>query len=236
MEADMAAAPPRAAKARPAPMAQAQRKRSTLAVVYMPPKPVTVPSRTQETLIPLQTKALSGDFYHYAIPKMDPRTFLVCQLETDTELLPGSMGVYFDGRFQGRTQLAEQPPGGEFRLNLGIDRDVKIQRRKMIDKVKETYFGKIDRNSVVRQLRYQIDITNSKTEPITLHLRDHLPISRTDRIKIKDITLTPEPVTKADQDLEGVTLWKFTLKPGETKKTILEFVVIYPKEITPPAF
>ena len=233
IDADMA---PMAAKPAAAPLAQAQRRRSALAFAYLPPQPVSIPSRAQETLVPLYTKELSGDFYHYAIPKQDPRAFLVCEAKADSELLPGRLNVYFDGRYLGRTHLAEQTAGQSFRLNLGIDREVKVQRRKVTDKIKETYFGKIDRDSVVRQLTYHIEAANHKNQPVTLKLRDHLPVARTDRIKVKDITLTPEPATRNDEDREGVARWELSLTPGQTQTVTMDFVVIHPKEMVIPTF
>jgi uncharacterized protein (TIGR02231 family) len=233
MDAELA---PMAAKPAEAPLAQAQRIESTLALAYAPAEPMTIPSRDQETLIPLETKILSGDFYHYAVPKQDPRAFLVCELKADSELLPGPLNVYFDSRYLGRTQLAEQRVGTPFRLNLGIDRAVKVQRRKVTDTIKETYFGKIDRDSVVRQLGYRIEVANTKGKPITLQLRDHLPVARTDRITVKDITLTPEPAIRSDNEREGVARWDLKLAPGETQTVALEFVVIHPKEMILPPF
>ena len=238
IEADLALAPAEVLgkSVAPAPLAQARRERSALDFTYTPPRPVTIPSRKQETLIPLYTKQLTGQFYHYAVPKRDSRTFLVCEVKADSELLPGRLNVYFDGRYLGRTQLAEQTAGKALRLNLGIDREVKVQRRKLVDKLKETYFGKIERNSVVRQLTYQTVIENRKAQPVTLYLWDHLPVSRTDRIKIEDITLSPPPAAKDARERKGVARWELSLAPKASQTLKMEFVVIHPKEMQLPHF
>ena len=115
-------------------------------------------------------------------------------------------------------------------MNLGADRDVKIKREKILDKVKETYFGAIHRDTVVRSFSYKIIAENIKDKPITLKVADRVPVSRTDKIEVKDILLTPKPTQSNYQDKEGIHLWVFQLSPGEIQEIDLDFTVAYTSE------
>lgn len=213
---------------------QAQKEELPLSFEYKMPQNLSIESRDKETMLPLFTKTLKGDFFYYAVPKMNALTFLTCNMSADKELLSGPLNVYFGSRFIGKTFLSEKKPGETFSLNLGADRDVKVKRKKIKDKIKETFFGKIERDTVVRHIALKISMENMKDRPIKIKVLDSIPISRTDKIKVKDIKITPEPSQRNYQDKEGVMLWEFDLQPGDEKDINLSFVVIYPKDLRLP--
>lgn len=221
------------APAEEAGFAEAERSESALSFEYRFPRPVSIESRDKETLLPLLTRKVEGSFFHLVIPRESPLTFLVCRAKGDGEILAGPMNVYFGGRYVGKTLLEEKRPGEAFDFNLGADREVKVTRTKTSDKVRETYFGRVERGTVVREMAYAVRMENLKRKPVTLRVLDAVPVSRTDRLEVKDVRLSPEPKEKNYQDKEGVHLWEFELKPGETKEISIGFVVTYPKE-TPP--
>ena len=220
----------------PAEYASASAKELPLSFEYKMPFPVDIDSRDQFSILPLLTKKLSAETFHYSVPGQTNLTFLVADAKSDKELLAGKLNVYFDGRFIGDTYLSEKNPGEPFSLNLGADRSIKVHRKKMKDKIKETYFGTIQRGTVVRSFSYRITAENIKDKPVTLKIIDRVPVSRTDKIEVKDIRLTPVPAESNYEDKEGVHLWVLQLSPGEIQKIDLDFTVAYPKEFNPLGF
>jgi uncharacterized protein (TIGR02231 family) len=204
-----------------------------LSFEYRIPQPIDIESRDKETILPLFYKKMQGDSYYYAVPKRSPLTFLVCKTKADKELLSGPLNVYFGGRYIGKTHLSEKKAGEEFHLSLGADREVMVKREKVKDKVKETYFGKIQRDTIVRELAYKIMIENMKDRSILLKVVDNIPVSRTDKIEVKELTMNPEPVQKNYRNKEGVMLWEYTLDPEQQQEINIEFVVAYPKGLLP---
>ena len=217
----------------PAEYTSASAKALPLSFEYKMPFPVDIDSRDQFSILPLLTKKLSSDTYHYSVPGQTNLTFLVADAKADKELLAGKLNVYFGGRYIGNTYLSEKKPAEPFSLNLGADRNVKVHRKKLIDKIKETYFGTIQRNTVVRSFSYKITAENIKDKPITLKIVDRVPVTRTDKIEVKDIRLTPVPTENNYQDKEGVHLWVFQLSPGEIQEIDLDFTVAYPSDANP---
>jgi len=207
----------------------AQRKELPLSFEYQMPRKLTIESKNKETMLPLFTKTLKGEFLHYAVPKINPLSFLVCKATADKELLGGPMNVHFGTHFVGKTFLNEKKPGETFDLNLGADREVKIKREKITDKVKETFFGKFERNTVVRTMAFKITAENLKEKPLTINILESIPVSRTDRIKVEDLKIEPEPTEKNYQDKDSVHRWSFDLQPKGVKQIDISFVVSYPK-------
>jgi len=204
-----------------------------LSFEYRIPQPIDIESRDKETILPLFTKKMHGDSYYYAVPKRSPLTFLVCKTKADKELLSGPLNVYFGGRYIGKTHLSEKKAGEEFHLSLGADREVMVKREKVKDKVKETYFGKIQRGTIVRELAYKIMVENMKDRSILLQVVDNIPVSRTDKIEVKELTMNPEPAQKNYRNKEGVMLWEYTLDPEQKQEINIQFVVTYPKGLLP---
>jgi len=213
--------------------ATAERMELPLSFEYRIPQLIDIESRDKETMLPLFNRRISGEFYYYAVPRLSALTFLVCKATPDKELLSGPLNVYFGGRYIGKTQLGEKKAGEVFQVSLGADREVKARREKVRDKIRETYFGKIKRDTIVRELAYKISVENLKSRSIALKLLDSIPVSRTDRIEVKDLTMEPEPTEKNYLDREGVMLWDYELDPGEKGEITIQFVVTYPRDVVP---
>jgi len=217
----------------PAEFATAVAKELPLSFEYQIPFPVDIESRDQLAILPLLTKNISAQTFHYSVPAKSSLTFLVAEAEADQELLAGKLSVYFSGRFIGDTHLTEKKPGESFSMNLGADRGIKVRREKILDIIKETYFGKIQRDRVVRSFAYKITAENIKDSPALLKIIDSIPVSKTDKIEVRDLQIQPKPTEQDYQDKAGVNLWAFDLGPGEQKEINIEFTVTYPKDSAP---
>ncbi len=227
------------AEARPeeADFAKTEVRQLPLSFEYVLPQPIDIESRDKETVLPLFTKSLQGTVSHLIVPQKSLRTYLVARIRADKELLPGPLNIYFDGRYVGKTHLAEKRAGESFDLALGADREVAVKREKIRDKIKETtFFGKVERDTVVREVAYKITVENLKSIPAVVKVVDNIPVSRTDRIEVNDLVITPKPNEENVNDREGVMRWNFDLAPSEKREINMSFVVSYPKEFFIPDF
>ncbi len=220
------------AKAPAAKFVTAERKELPLSFEYDLPQALDIESRDKETILPVLSKSLSGKFFDFAVPQVSQMTFLLCRTASDKELLSAPLNVYFGGRFIGKTFMNEKKPGEDFDLNLGADRGVKVKREKLKDKVTETaFFGKIERLTLIREIAFKITVENLKEKAVSIKILDNIPVSRTDKIEVKDVKIDPEPSNRDYQDQKGVALWELALKPKEKKEINIEFTVTYPKDV-----
>ena len=209
---------------------QAEQTELPLAFEYAFPQAVSIDSGDGETMLPLYSKSLEGEFFIYAAPRHDPLAYLVCSSTPDAELLAGRLNVHFGGRFVGSTRLTEKKAGEELLVNLGVERGVKIRREKIVDKVSETFFGVVDRLSMARELEYQITLENLKDQNMRVRVLDSVPVSKIDRIQVKGLEMKPEPGIKDYLKREGVMLWEFELKAKATQQIRLKCFVKHPKD------
>jgi uncharacterized protein (TIGR02231 family) len=217
----------------PAEMVGAEARELPLSFEYELPQPLDIDSEEGETILPLFTREMEAEFLHYAVPRTSPLTFLACRAKPDKEMLAGKLNVYFDGRFVGSTMLGEKKPGEEFMINLGADRAVIVKRERTDDKVKETFFKKIERGTVVRNLVVRTSIENLGTEPTLLHLLDCVPFSPTDRVEVKNLEIAPEPTERDHLKKQGLMLWALKLEPEKTRVVEVKFTVTYPRDLPP---
>jgi len=219
--------------AEPAEFKQASAQDLPLAIEYELPQPVTVPADGSESLLPLSHNELQSNCFHLVSPRQDPTVYLVCRTELSEELLPGRLNVHFGGRFVHSTRLGESDAGEELLLNLGPDRNVKANRRRISDKLTETLFGKMDRSTLAKEVVYKTLLENRRKENIEVHLLDSIPVSTTDRYAVKGLELKPEPDERDWKDREGVMLWKQSITPGESVEVSMKFQIKYPRDSKP---
>jgi uncharacterized protein (TIGR02231 family) len=220
-----------------APMAEAEKHTTAVSFEYSLPMPVSIASRQDRTLLPVFTKNLNGKFYHLAVPGLTSKAYLVCEAEADSELLAGPVQIFFQGRYVGSMSFGSQSPGEPFVLGLGEDSSVKVKREKIRDHRKETaFFGKIERDSIIRELEYRLTVENLRQKPVKIYVNDRVPVSRTDRIEVKDIKLSPEPQKRDLNDGPGVMQWQMEILPQDSKQIQISFTVTYPKDMPQPAF
>jgi len=213
--------------------AQAEQKELPVAFEYDVPQNSSIESGDQDSLIPLSSSQLDGEFYHYAAPAVDQQAYLVCQTGGDRSLMSARLNIHFDGRFIGGTQLAEKKPGEDLLLNLGPQRGIKVSREKAVDKIAETFFGIVDRNSVARELQFRISVENLKDKTERIQIIDRVPVSTTDRFQVKGVEMKPEPTEQDWKKREGVMLWELDVEPGKTREITIKFFVKHPKGQSP---
>ena len=212
---------------------QAETRELPTAFEYKLSQPVNIASGSGHTVLPLYTKEMKGEFFAYAVPKIDPLPYLVCNVQPDRELLPGVLNVHFGGRFVDSVGLSEKKAGEELLVNLGVERAVKIRRDKTVDKLAETFFGVVDRQSVAREIEHRIVVENQKDEKVRMRILDAVPVSETDRIQVKGVEMKPDPKEKDFMKKEGVMLWDFQLDPNGTREIVIGFHIKHPKDRKP---
>ncbi|MBK5113456.1 MAG: mucoidy inhibitor MuiA family protein [Candidatus Heimdallarchaeota archaeon] len=146
----------------------------------------------------------------------------------DEVVLGGNAKVYSEGEFIGETRINRVPPRDEFKL--GAREELKIAaKKKLLKRVREKA-GLVKGKRAI-SYEYELEIKNFRKEASQITIKDAIPYSRSERIKIKDFEANVVPA----EDNLGVYTWELKLKPDATTKITYKYEVEWEKdyEITP---
>ncbi|HLO49163.1 MAG TPA: mucoidy inhibitor MuiA family protein, partial [Kamptonema sp.] len=163
---------------------------------------------------------------YIAIPRLVSFAYLqavVTNPLTGATLLPGKANIFRDNTFVGTTQLENVSPGQEFKLNLGIDEGLKIDRELVERQVDKKLIGNQRRTSYA----YRLIITNLRQVQAILTLKEQLPVSRNEQIKVR-LTLTNPKLQPGEM---GLLEWTIELFPQGKQEIYYQFVVENPSDL-----
>jgi uncharacterized protein (TIGR02231 family) len=203
---------------------------SAIAVDYEIALPYTIPADGKIQLVSLKEYALPGNFSYYTIPKLEKSVFLVADVTgwQELNLLPGPANLFFRGSFTGQSQLNLNPETDTLKLSFGKDKKVLTERKLIRNYATRQLVG----GKKSMELGYEIQLNNTNKESINLEIRDQIPVSTSEEIRIDEVKFETPNGVKTIQDKEsGQLTWKLTLKPAETQKIRVRYRVVYPKEL-----
>lgn len=178
-----------------------------------------VPSDGQPHTMGVGAYDLPCRFEYVAEPIVSPGAHLraMARNSTGQALLPGALHVFHPttagDEYAGQTWLELTAENAELPLYLGVDDNLPV-KRDLIER--ETERGSLLQGSVRRvTLGYLVKVTNHTGKPQRVVLKDALPLSRHERIKIRTLEIQPQPTTRSG--LEQV-MWEFTLQPEDVRQ------------------
>lgn len=147
----------------------------------------------------------------------------------DAVILAGNAKVYSDGEFIGETYIDRIAPKEDFKL--GAREELKITaKKKLIERVRVKAGLAKGKRAIAYD--YELKIMNYRKEVSIMTIKDVIPYSRSERIKIKGF----EASIPSTKDNLGIHTWELNFKADEELKITYKFEVEWEKdyEITPP--
>ncbi|MEH2084648.1 MAG: mucoidy inhibitor MuiA family protein [Nostoc sp.] len=168
----------------------------------------------------------SCSFDYVAMPRLVSFAYLQANVKNSPNgatLLPGKANIFHDNVFVGSTRLENISPGQEFKLNLGIDEGLKIERD-LAERL-------VDKRFISNQRRisysYRLIIINLLDREVNLKLTEQLPVSRNEQIKIRLSRSNPQ-IQLGEM---GILEWLLTLPAQERQEIYYQFNVEYPPDL-----
>jgi uncharacterized protein (TIGR02231 family) len=144
--------------------------------------------------------------------------------ESPYTLLPGSAQLFEGDEYLGATQIRHTAPGQELELALGADEKVRVERKLTARTVDKTFLA--DRRRI--RYGYRIEVENLRDTPQTVFVRDQLPVSKHEQIKVKLESADPKPTQQTElHQLE----WRLVLEPATRQVLHFDFSVEHPREM-----
>jgi len=203
-------------------------KAETSSFSFALPGKVDVPSDDQPHKILIASADKDARFSYVAVPKLSKYSYLRADLKNPFAfpLLEGPVSVFLDDRLVGtmslpKTILVDEDMG----LSLGVDEGIKVEK-KLIRKFTE-YSGAFTKETRIHY-EYAIEIANGKNRDIDLAVKDSVPVSRNEQIKVEIESPRKEEAKIADG---GIVTWDVKLSKGEKKDLRIKFSVTHPKDL-----
>jgi uncharacterized protein (TIGR02231 family) len=213
---------------RAADVATATVEQTGTALIFRVGRSVDIPSDNSPHKTTIARDNLPCAFDYVSAPLIDEQVHLRASIENTTErvLLNGDASIFLSSEYVGTTNIKTTAPAEKFKVFLGIDDSIKVKRELIERNVEKgnALQGNIRRISYA----YRITVHNYASAPRWVVIRDHLPVSQHERVKVKVQNVQPVPSERTK--LELIT-WKFTLAADGEQKIEYRFVVEHPQDM-----
>ena len=205
---------------------QAEVDTSGAAVTYHIPRQAEIPADGTPSKITVGVLSLEPELDYLTVPKLVGEVFRRAKVRNDSEytFLPGPVSLFYGNEFVGRASLPKVAPQEEIETTMGLDDRITVERELVLQEVGKQFIG--DRR--VYRYAYEIVIQNLLSTEASVLVRDQLPISTNEEIKVKTEGLLPPPDREGEQ---GELSWKLVLQPQEKRTIRIEFTVTAPRGV-----
>jgi uncharacterized protein (TIGR02231 family) len=166
------------------------------------------------------------EFEYLAMPRLVSFAYLQTKAKNRPDgatLLPGKANIFRDDVFVGTSNLENIAPGQEFKLNLGVDEGIKIDRELSERQVDKTFLAGNRRITYA----YRISATNLLNTITRIQINDQIPHSRNEQIKVKLIKIAPQ----IQPGELGRLTWELDLPANKKTEIYYQFSIEHPEHI-----
>lgn len=209
-------------------VATATTEQSGTAYVFKIARSVDIPSDNSPHKTTIARDNLPCEFDYVSAPALDPAAHVRARITNTSErvLLPGSSSIFLNGEYVGATQIKMTAPREQLKVFLGIDDTLKIKREQIERTVEKGTLLQGDLRRIT--YAYRITIHNYAAFARNVIIRDNLPVSQHERVKVKNQAIQPQPAERSKLEL---LTWRFTLAPDGEYKLDYRFTVEHPQDI-----
>jgi uncharacterized protein (TIGR02231 family) len=183
----------------------------------------TIPSDNNPHQVDLTVQNLNATYVYGVVPKMDNDVFAMAKVPGNdlVNQISGEANIYFDGTFVGKS-IINGTTSDSLSISLGRDKRIQTQRIQLKDFSSKTITG----SSKKELSTWEINIRNTRKEPVTIVVEDQIPISTDKEIEIKLIN-----TSGAEYDeTTGKLKWLLVIAPEQSMSLKFSFEVKYPKD------
>ena len=186
---------------------------------------MTLKSSPEAQRVPLAVEAYPTTPFYATAPGIQTVAFLKATVKNQSgrPLLAGPVNIFVGTDFIGQGMLATTGAGDTLDLPLGADEDIKITRRVLPKTKTEGVFSSDD----VTHYTTIIEIGNFKATPIRIRVREQVPLSGHDKVKLTVGSFSPKPVEGPGK--QGLMAFDLNIAPGKTETIRFDYTVTRPE-------
>jgi uncharacterized protein (TIGR02231 family) len=195
--------------------------------IYQVTRPIAVPADGNPHKTAIAQLDLDPALDYLAIPVVAPEAYLRAKVTNSSPLLllPGRARIFKDGQFTGETDVETVAPGEEFELQLGVDDQIRIERKLHRRVTSKAVIG----GSRTVDIGYETTLTSHRPGSAKISVHDHIPVSTDGEIRVRLRETSPNP---SEHDDLGELTWELTLAEGQSATIRYRFTVDHPAQAT----
>lgn len=173
----------------------------------------------------LQRFEVRAQYKLLTVPPLDTRCFLIAVIKNaDWPLPSASAKIYIKDAYAGQVFVATDPEKEEFELSLGVDERISVSRKVSPEKVSGAFL----KSTKTKQCEYKIRVSSKVSDPLSVIIRDSIPISTDKSITVETGELSG---AKFDEN-EGFLTWEKTVSSTAPVEIRVTYAVSWPKDKT----
>lgn len=184
------------------------------AITIRAPGPATIPSDGRPYRVPLSSFSGIARVERWAYPELSGAVIArSVQTNGGTEaVLAGPVELIRDSGWAGRTSVGYVAPGEEFELSWGPDADLRVRRSIEESRSESRMLSSWSTSERIVEIR----LSNLGRERRRLRVRERIPVSEIEKVKIEIDPADVSDRVKPDED--GFLTWSVELGPGEHRE------------------
>ncbi|HVF80683.1 MAG TPA: mucoidy inhibitor MuiA family protein [Flavisolibacter sp.] len=192
--------------------------------IYRIDEKYTLETDGKTTKIGIKNIDVPALYEYISTPKLDPSAFLTAKILAwqDYDLQSGETNLYYEGTFLGKTYLDLSTVGDTLSLSLGKDNSIRVSRKLLRQFSSKKLIGSNRTDS----REYEITVMNAKRIPVTVTVKDQVPVSIIKDISVDDVAAPEAQIEKES----GIATWNISLQPAQEKKVKIGYSIKYPKD------
>ena len=194
-------------------------------ITYTVARPVEVPADGGPHKTTVATFEADAVLDYLTVPVLAAEAYLRATVTNGSLLLlPGTARVFHGSQFVGTTALETVAAGEEFEVQLGVDDQIKVERKLRRRSTSKALVG----GARTVDIAYEIAVENHRDGKAKVSVHDHIPLSRDGDIKVRSREASPTPASLDDL---GEITWDLTLDGGKSALIKHRFTVEHPANV-----
>jgi uncharacterized protein (TIGR02231 family) len=196
-------------------------------LVYRVQRPLAVPADGGPHKTSIGRFDLDAALDHLAVPVLASEAYLRATVTNSSPLLllPGPARVFHGTQFVGETTLETVAAGEEFELQLGVDDQIRVERKLRRRSTGKAVIG----GTRTIDIGYEITVENHRQGKTRVSVHDRIPVSTDGDVKVRLRETNPAPATQTDL---GELTWELPLDGGQEAAVRYRFTVEHPAQVT----
>ena len=196
------------------------------AFVLSLPNRVTIVADGRPVWAPVDVREAPAVVKLVTTPKLDEHVYQVIALKNPCAypLIDGRVRSYRGGSYVGDAAFEYHGVGEPIEVSLGIDEELKVER-KVIDDLDKKAGVFSSTKHILRSFRTTITNRSGGTEAV--ELRENIPVSQIDDVKVEVMSKETTPGYQLDAR-RGFMTWSVPLKSGEWRYTDISYAIHLP--------